>query len=99
MRARTLCPLSSCTRNIVLGSASTTSPSTSIFSSLTANFPLPDPLCLSIPFVRRSPYERNSRLASPDCLQRFQNTQHDETAAPRRVIVAQALSTELRRVA
>src|SRR5436190_2427360 len=32
-------PPSSCTRNIVLGSASTTSPSTSIFSSLVGKFP------------------------------------------------------------
>src|SRR5262245_30698154 len=36
MRARTEWPLSSWTRNIVDGSASTTSPSISIFSSLTA---------------------------------------------------------------
>src|SRR3954462_13340398 len=33
MVASTSCPVSSCTLNIVLGSASTTSPSTSIFSS------------------------------------------------------------------
>src|SRR3954470_14157093 len=39
MVASTAWPPSSCTLNIVLGSASTTSPSTSIFSSLVGKFP------------------------------------------------------------
>src|SRR5918911_3161285 len=39
MWARTLCPLSSSTRNCVLGSASVTVPSTSITSSLVKDLP------------------------------------------------------------
>ena len=53
-----------CTRNIVLGSASTTSPSTSIFSSLTANSPRAE----AAPFGRglsgKNSAAQNSRAAA-----------------------------------